>query len=155
MKIHLIIATTLSLGMSVSAQDKAPITVPEPVKAAFTKQFPQAENAKWEMEDKTDYEAEFKMSGVKYSAKYNAAGTWMETEHKIKTEALPDAVKKSIATNYADHKTEKAELTETPEGVFYEVDLEKAGLEVEVVFGMDGKVLKSKEEKRNKEEDKD
>lgn len=152
MKTYLIIATTFALGMSASAQDKTAITVPEPVKAAFAKQFPKAESAKWEMEDKTDYEAEFKMSGTKYSAKYSAAGKWMETEHKIKADALPDPVKKAIAASYADHKVEGAEMAETPDGVVYEVDLEKGDSEMEVVFNADGKVLKTMMEDGDKKE---
>ena len=163
MKTYLILTTTFAFIMNASAQDKTAITVPEPVKAAFTKQFPKAENAKWEMEDKTDYEAEFKMSGMKYSAKYSAAGKWMETEHKIKAEALPDPVKKAIAASYADHKIEGAEMAETPDGVVYEVDLESRNAaggdsELEVVFNAEGKVLKSMVEDENekgKDDDQD
>ena len=148
---------TIALAANACGQSKTAITVPEPVKAAFTKQFPKAENAKWEMEDKTDYEAEFKMSGMKYSAKYSAAGKWMETEHKIKAEALPDPVKKAIAASYADHKIESAEMAETPDGVVYEVDLESRNAaggdsELEVVFNAEGKVLKSMVEDEDKNE---
>ena len=102
------------------------------------------------MEDKTDYEADFKLSGVKYSATYSATGKWMETEHKIKAEALPDPVKKAIAASYADHKMGSAEMAETPEGTMYEVDLENGEHEMEVVFNADGKVVKSKIEKENR-----
>ena len=75
----------------------------------------------------------------------------METEHKIKADALPEAVRKAIATTYADHQVEGAEQVERADGTFYEVDLEKGGTEIEVLFNADGKVLKSKVE----EEDKD
>ena len=147
MKTYLMIATAFSSSMSATAQNKAQITVPEAVQAAFAKQFPKAEGTTWELEDKTDYEAEFKLSGMKYSAKYDAKGTWSETEHKIKPEALPDAVKKAIAASYPEHKIKKAELAETPDGVVFEVDLEKGESELEVVFSTEGKLLKSTEEK--------
>lgn len=157
MKTCLMIATAFALGMSAHAQNNKPITVPEPVKTAFIKQFPKAEGTAWEMESKTEYEAEFKMGGMKYSAVYSAEGKWMETEHKIKTEALPAAVQKMIASTYADHKVKGAEMAETPDGTVYEVDMEKGEHEMEVVFNTDGKVLKSKveEDKDADGEDKD
>jgi len=152
MKTYLILATTFTFGMSVSAQDNAPITVPETVKAAFTKQFPKAENAKWEMEDKTDYEVNFKQTGQKMSSKYSAQGKWMETEQGITEADLPEPVRKAIAASYADHKVEGAEKAETPEGTVYEVDLEKGEHEMEVVFNADGKVLKAKIEEGDKKD---
>lgn len=151
MKHSLPILFTLALGMNASAQGKTDIVVPEPVKAAFAKQFPKAEGANWEMEDK-DFEAGFKMSSVKYSAVYSAAGKWMETEHKIKVEAMPEAVQKAIAANYADHKVEGAEQVERPDGIFYEVDLEKGEHEMEVLFSVDGNVVKTKMENEDKNE---
>ncbi|MBK7385133.1 MAG: PepSY-like domain-containing protein [Flavobacteriales bacterium] len=148
-----LIPTLLALAVTASAcaQKPATIVVPEAVKAAFAEQFPKAEGTAWEMESKTEYEAGFKMGGMKYSAVFTAEGKWMETEHKIKTDALPETVKKAIATNYADHKVEGAEQVERADGTFYEVDLEKGETEIEVLFNADGKVMKTKVE----EEDKD
>ena len=141
---------SLTLSVTACAQDKGEVIVPEPVKAAFAKQFPKAEGAKWEMEDKTDYEAEFKMNVSKYSAKFDAKGTWIETEHKIKQEELPAPVQQALKSNYADHKVEGAEVAETPEGTIYEVALEKADHEMEVVFNAAGKVLNTKVEEDDK-----
>ncbi|MBL0128833.1 MAG: PepSY-like domain-containing protein [Flavobacteriales bacterium] len=155
-----LIPTLLALAITASAcaQKPATIVVPEAVKAAFVEQFPKAEGTAWEMESKTEYEAGFKMGGMKYSAVYSTEGKWMETEHKIKVEALPEGVRKSLAVNYPDHKIEGAELSETPDGTVFEVDLEKGKDELEVVFNADGKVLKSKvedDEKGKKDEEDD
>ena len=145
----------LSLSMNASAQNMSDTEVPQAVKAAFLKQFPKAEHAKWEMEDKKDYEVNFKQAGVEWSAKYDASAKWMETEHSVKVDALPEAVRKALTANYGTHKVEAAEVAETPEGTVYEVDLEKGKEELEVVFSADGKVIKSKVEEEDKEEDKD
>ena len=96
-----------------------------------------------EMEDKKDYEVNFTQAGKKWSAKYTADAKWLETEHAVKLDELPRAVRSAIATNYADHKVEDAELVESPQGTTYEVDLEKGEHSMEVVFSADGKVLKS------------
>jgi hypothetical protein len=152
MKNLLPVALILALSSSACAQKLNETDVPQPVKTSFAKQFPKAESAKWELEDKTDYEVNFKHAGQKMSAKYSAAGKWMETEQDITEAELPEPVRKAIAANYADHKMEGAEKAETPEGTVYEVDLEKGEHEMEVVFNADGKVLKTKVENENKSE---
>jgi hypothetical protein len=133
----------LSLSMTTCAQKVSETDVPQPVKAAFMKQFPKAEHARWEMEDKKDYEVNFQQGGGKWSAKYAADAKWLETEHAVKLEELPAAVRTAIATNYADHKVEATEVAESPQGTVYEVDLEKGEHTMEVVFAADGKVVKS------------
>ncbi|QQR86934.1 MAG: PepSY-like domain-containing protein [Flavobacteriales bacterium] len=133
----------LSLSMNACAQKVSEADVPQPVKAAFMKQFPKAEHAKWEMEDKKDYEVNFQQGATKWSAKYAADAKWLETEHAIKPEELPAPVRAAIAANYADHKLEAAEVAESPQGIVYEVDLEKGEHSMEVVFAADGKVVKS------------
>ncbi len=145
-------ALILALSASACAQKMNETDVPQPVRTSFAKQFPKAESPKWELEDKTDYEVNFKQAGQKISAKYSAAGTWMETEQKIAAAELPEPVRKAIAANYADHKMEGAEKAETPEGTLYEVDLEKGEHEMEVVFNADGKVLKTKMEEEDKKD---
>lgn len=142
-------------GLTTTAQDKDIVTVPEAVKTAFAQRFPKAEGTKWEQEDKTDYEAAFKLGGMKYSAKYAAAGTWMETEHGIKREALPEPVRNTLATSYAGHEVEGVEQVETPDGTHFEVDLEKRDQEMEVRFSADGKVVKTKVEDEADEKDED
>ncbi len=139
-----------------SAQRLADDKVPAVVKAAFTKQFPKAENAKWEMESKTEYEVNFKQAGTDRSATYGTDGVWLETEHAIKAEALPEPVRKAIAAGYADHKVKGIDVAESPKGTMYEVDMEKGEQSMEVVFDSNGKVLDSKvEEDDEKGEEKD
>lgn len=143
----------LSLSMNACAQKVSEADVPQPVKTAFMKQFPKAEHAKWEMEDKKDYEVDFQQGGGKWSAKYAADAKWLETEHAIKPVELPAPVRAAIAASYADHKLEAAELVEGPQGTTYEVDLEKGEHSMEVVFSADGKVLKSVVEEEDEKDE--
>ena len=142
----------LSLSMNAGAQKVSEADVPQPVKAAFLKQFPKATDAKWEMEDKKNYEADFKQDGNKWSAAYSADGTWLETEHAIKPEALPEAVRKSIAAKYADHKLKETEQVDTPKGTFFEADLAKEGHSMDVLFTKDGSVVKTEADEDDKED---
>lgn len=146
----------LSLSMDACAQKVSEADVPQPVRTAFIKQFPKAEHARWEMETKTEYEVNFKVEGSDRSATYTKDGAWLETEHTIKADALPQPVRNAIAADYADQKVKAIEVAETPKGTVYEVDMEKGEKSVEVVFSADGKVVETKvEEDGEKGEEKD
>jgi len=51
------------------------VIVPEAVKAAFTKKFPNATNIKWGKEDAKEYEAEFKNNNISIAANFAADGS--------------------------------------------------------------------------------
>lgn len=141
-------ACTRSNGQHM-AEEKVPLAV----KTAFATRFPKAEHVKWELEDGKDFEAAFKQDAVEWSATYTADATWLSTEHAIKAEALPEPVRKAIDADYAGHKMEDAEVLETPEGTFYEVDLEKGEHSMEVVFAPDGKMVRAREEDEETKDD--
>ncbi len=141
------------LACNASAQHLSDDKVPAVVKASFTEQFPKAEHAKWEMESKTEYEVNFKQEGKALSATYGTDGAWLETEHAIKADALPELVRKAIAAGYADHKVKGIDVAESSKGTVYEVDMEKGEQSLEVVFAADGKVLESKVEEHKRDED--
>lgn len=142
------VAVLLTAAFQVNAQD-----VPQKVKEEFGKKFPNAQKVKWDKENDTEWEAEFKMNGKEYSANFTNDGTWKETEQEIKVSELPDAVKKTLEKEFAGYKIEEAEISETPQGTFYEVEVEKGKQEFEVLLSKDGKVLKKEEEKETDKKD--
>lgn len=127
--------------------------VPQKAKDAFAKKFPTAKKVKWDKENKTEWEAEFKMNGKEYSANFSSDGSWMETEYEIKKSDLPEAVKKTLMTEFSEYKIEEIELSETPDGKVYEFAFEKGETEMEVAISPDGKVLKR--EMQDEENDND
>ncbi len=127
---------------------------PKTVKDAFAKKFPTVKKVKWEKENNTEWEAEFKMEGTEYSANFMEDGTWKETEHEIKKNAIPANVKTTLDTEFSGYKIDEAELTETQEGSVYEFELENGEEEMEVVIDTTGKVV-NKKMKDEDEEDKD
>lgn len=123
------------------------IDVPQAVKAAFAKKYPTAQKVEWEMEDATEYEAEFKMDGKEMAANFNTDGTWLVTETEIKTKDLPQAVKDAIAKSFPNYELEEAEQMEKPGmALAYEVQLEneETDEELEAVFAADGTLLEKK-----------
>lgn len=155
MKTPLMIMSVLALSGTACGQKVSEAAVPQPVKAAFMKQFPKAEKTRWEMEKKTDYEVNFKQGTEEMSATYGTAGQWMETEKTIGMEALPEAVRSTIASKYPDQKLEDISHVESPKGTFFEVDMEKGEKSMEVVFATDGKVLKENIEEKDNDDDND
>lgn len=151
MKAQLMILSLLALSATACGQKVSEADVPQPVKAAFMKQFPKADHAHWGMESKTAYEVEFKQASEAMSATYAASGEWLETEKEIKASALPEAVRNTLASKYAGYKVKDVSHLETPKGSFYEADIEKGEVSKEVVFNTDGTVFKEQVEEKGKE----
>lgn len=155
MKTPLLILSLLAISATACGQKVSEADVPQPVKAAFMKQFPKAEHAHWGMESKTEYEVEFKLASEDMSATYGTSGQWLETEKDIKASALPEAVRKTLSDKYAGYRMKDASYVENPKGKFYEADIEKGEKSMEVVFNTDGTVFKEQVEEKGKEKDED
>jgi len=154
MKKYLIICgVSLITGMA-HAQENKPVQVPETVRKAFIAKFPSAKGIEWSQEDDGAYEAEFKLKGVEYSANFDKAGNWLETENEIAVKELPTAVRNSIGSNFAGYDIEEAEHVEKPGmAAFFEMEVEKGESSYEVQIAADGKILKK--ELRNEVEEND
>lgn len=133
----LLVAAIASGMYAFGIKEDAPLKVT----AAFAKMFPAIKKVKWEKESDTEWEGEFKMKGAEYSANFLGDGTWQETEHEIKKNAIPVNVKRTLDTEFSGYKINEAELSETPEGSVYEFELEKGEEGVEVTIDINGKVI--------------
>lgn len=116
--------------------------VPANVQNTFSQKFPTATKVKWEKENDKEWEAEFKLDGKEYSANFNLEGKWLETEHEIKTTEIPAVVKNTLDTEFEGYKIEEPELIENADGTFYEFELEKGKIEIEVQIDSKGLVVK-------------
>jgi len=126
--------------------------VPQEVTDAFSQKFPTAKSVKWDKESDTEWEAEFEMNQMEYSANFSDDGTWKETEHEVTEQDLPASVKKALSVNFPEFKTEEMEMSETAEGTVYEFKIEKDETDMEVSIDASGKVTK---QEMNDEEDED
>ena len=124
--------------------------IPETVKTAFAKKFPSVKKVDWEKESDSEWEAVFKMNRIEYSANFTTDGKWLETEHEISKNQIPQKIKAALDSEFKTYKIEEAEISETAAGSVYEFELEKGEKTLEVVFNLDGKKLK---EEVVKEED--
>lgn len=121
-----------------NAQKLEAAKVPASIKTNFTKQFPKAEQVKWEKED-GNYEAGFKQGSDKMAATYKPDGTFMESEVTIPAKSLPASVQEYVKAHYKGAAIkEAAKITKASGEINYEAEVNK----MDVLFDADGKFLK-------------
>lgn len=99
--------------------------VTEAVHNAFQNLYPQVQPYDWEIEG-TYIKAEFYKDNVHAEAYFTHEGTWVRTETDFRG-TLPEAVTTYLTTNYPDYTVDEVDWVETPNGNYYEVELEKPG----------------------------
>jgi len=158
MKKAIILAALAVFLLNVYSQEKQEtsktekqVNVPEAVKKAFTTQYPKVEKVKWGLEKPGEYEAEFDFNKTAMSVLYNEKGILLETESEIKEAELPQAIKSTLAKDFAGYKMDEIEKTETKDMVTYEITAKKDKKEYNLVFDKNGKLLKQEEEKEDEE----
>ncbi len=137
------------------SQACAQTNAPTEVTTAFSQKFPTVQKVKWDKENKTEWESEFKMNGKEYSANFTSEGIWKETEYEISEAEIPLAVKQTLERDFIGYKIEESEVSETAAGKVYEFALENGESELEVAISPGGNVLKKEVKTEDDDEDKD
>ncbi len=138
----MVLALTLFLAFSLSAQKIDMAKVPAPVITAFEKKYP-GNIAKWERED-GNYEANFKEAGNSMSMIIDPNGAILETEMDIKISALPPSALTYVKEHYKGKTVkEAAKITKADGSITYEAEV--AG--TDVIFDAGGKFIKESKEK--------
>ena len=122
-----------------------PNEVPQAVKAKFTTDHSEILDVKWELEGE-NYEAEYFEEGMEMSVTYNKEGQVIQTEEQIAVSTLPASILQYLEESYADAKLVKAEALKSPQGNFYEVELESSENDMELIFDQNGNFVKNEED---------
>ena len=117
------------------------INTPKEVKTSFSKRFPMATDVFWERESLNEWEAEFKMQNMEYSANFLDDGTWVKTEHKITFHEMTLVAKNTLTKEFPNHKVELVELLETLNTSAYEIQISKDSKSIEVLISLEGLLL--------------
>lgn len=147
----LFLAVLIFIGFSACGESDK--DVPAPVKSAFSQKFSGATNVKWGKENDKEWEAEFKLGGKNYSANFDNAGTWIETEYQVSANEIPAAVKISLEKESAGAKIKVSEVTETKDGKSYEFVVGRGENKTEIVIDTAGNVLSKEQAKEENEND--
>jgi hypothetical protein len=145
----LIAASALILAVTACGQSQK--NVPVNVRSAFMTKFSNASKVKWSRENNNEWEAEFKLDGKEYSANFDNAGTWMETEYEVSLKDIPAEAKATLDKESAGFKIKESAVTETVEGKAYEFVISKGETEMELVIDINGN-LKNKEQIKERDE---
>ena len=154
MKKLLVLFVCMALVVGVSATNQKDEKIPAAAKAGFTAKFPTAQKVKWSVEKPGEFEAEFKLNGGEASALVDAKGNLLETEAEIKESELPQAVKATIAKDFAGYKLDEIEKATDAKGVTsFEMEAAKGKEKLEISFDTNGKLLSKEPLKEEKEKD--
>jgi hypothetical protein len=123
------ITCTVLLLASCSTQSLKP---PAAVSQAFAARYPST-TATWKKQP-YGYEGIFYRNGVEYEAEFAADGQWLETEHEVSAAEFSQAVIDRVKQEYPSYTITKHEIEQTPQGTFYEVEIEQADAEYELYF---------------------
>ncbi len=149
---RILLTLIFAMTAAIPAFSQEEVKVPDDVMTTFINKFRGAEEIAWEKDGK-NYEVEFTMEGVTYSAVFDKKGFWLETGKDADESVLPQAVKDQIAAQFAGYTIEEVEVVSTPkmlEG--FEVELKGEKDMIEALFDYKGDLLEKSKEKNDDEE---
>lgn len=115
---------------------------PQAVLTSFQQKFPSAQHVKWEKENATEYEANFKLNNEEYSTNFKEDGTWLETEIEVAYSSLPEAVRKAFEKQITKKAKEASKVVKANGVTLYEVEYKEGMKTKEIVFNTDGTLAK-------------
>ncbi|MCB0728349.1 MAG: PepSY-like domain-containing protein [Ignavibacteria bacterium] len=138
MKTKLLVLAILLFPLMLSAQD-----IPSNVKQKVKTIYPDAQDIKWDVEGKGQYEAEFKIDGVQTALLFDSEASLIETETKIAVSELPSKVRDYISSEYAGKSiTEAAKIIDSKGNLKYEAEITEGKKSKDILFDQNGNVIK-------------
>ena len=126
-----------------ASQKIRPAHVPAPVRHALQRRFPGLRRIEWKVKSDNNYEAEFRLKGVEVAAKFDPAGSWLETESAISKADLPGAVRESVSQRFHGYRIVETQTVERPGGkpILYELHLDNRWELLKLQLDRGGKVV--------------
>ena len=138
--LSLIMLLTLAVGATSCDDDDNNVAINDNVKNYINTHYPNAVIIEAEYKYNL-LEVEIYDSTTKKDVYFNNKDVWMMTTWDIAINApLPDAVTAAIATAYEKYKIDDVEYTETPDGDYYSIDLERGNKEFNIHVTPDGTI---------------
>ena len=147
--------TMMVLGLGVSygySQKIKESEVPAAVKAAFAKAHPAAKEVKWEKEDGS-FEVSFDQDKKEMSEVLDASGAILEDETEMASGELSSSIKSVLAKDFAGFKITEAAKILAKGVTTFEAEVEKGGERLELIFDIQGKLLKKMKKVKAKDKD--
>ncbi len=136
---------SLAFGLVAALPAMAQVTsIPETAKENFAKQYPAAENVRWD-NDVINVNVRFDLDGAHMNAEYNNKGIWKHTYKDMTKEELPAAVTDGLAkSKYAGRDvTEVIEVMLPGNVTQYRLKVEKNDLQKKFLyFNPEGRLVR-------------
>jgi len=116
--------------------------VPQVVKSAFMKAYPNAKGLKWDKEE-AGFEASFDQNKNDMSVVLDKMGIVKEVETEIAKDKLPKAILETLKKDFADHDIEETAMIVANGVTTYEVEVEKGKKSWDLIFDSAGKLLEN------------
>lgn len=134
-----------------AATDQA---IPDVVVRSFQATNPEVKDAIWQKEEE-GFEAEWKVNGMERGITYNENGEVLITEEQVQEAEMPAAITSYLAENPAELRIVKVGKDIEGGITRYEVELDNAGQELELVFDAQGNLLGEEADDQDNEQDQD
>lgn len=141
----IVLAVTQGNAQKINTKD-----VPVNIKSSLEKNYA-VKDVDWSKEG-ANYEASFEQKGTEISVVLDGIGSILETEREIKKSELPSAIHDLLKKDYATFEIEETAKIESKGEIKYEVEVEKGKQTFDLIFDVNGKLLK-KLSKEDEEKD--
>ena len=72
---------------------------------------------------------------------FNGGEEWVWSEWDVRLQELPQAVSDAVSAQYPDYRIDDCEYTESPQGEWYRIEIERGDREIELRISPDGTIL--------------
>ena len=127
--------------VSCDSDDDRSVVVNQTIRSYIEARYPGASIRKAEYEYQGILEVEFLHDSVLKDAYFKSNNEWLYTEWDVALSKLPESVSAAIAEAYPSHRIDEADYIQTPAGEYYEVEIEKAGVEFWIYVTSEGVIL--------------
>jgi len=153
------LTTTALLAVLLSAcgekEPAATMSVPDVAKRAFEVAYPAVKDAQW-VKDEEGFEAEWKVDGMEHAVVYDEKGNVLLTDVQVTEAQMPAAIAPYLAEKQAGKAIVKVGMELKAGVTTYEVELDNAGKELELIFDANGNYLGNEaDDSASEEEDVD
>ena len=123
--------------------DDIPISeIPSVVENTFESHFPNAMNVEWENHG-DDFEVDFEMGKIDYSARIDQAGTMLDYKYEIGRDALPSSVITLLEAEYSKKTWEDPEILVSGENSYYQIEIDGFLNDKKIVLDSTGKKIET------------
>lgn len=121
--------------------DDNSVPVNQEITSYIETKYPGATIRHAEYDERGLLEVEFSHDSHVKDAFFNSSNEWIYTEWDIAINSLPSEVSAAVAASYPDYRIDDADYIESPSGNYYEVELEKNGVDSWIYVTPSGNIV--------------